>query len=647
MYLNRIGRTSRIRSYSRWLLVLVAISLSSITYAATFNISTSELTVNLSWSNSLATYAELYENGARVGPLYDKTDSIQLTRTPGTYTYEIRFTTIIGGNSYGPPTYQITKLTRTVTVTTPNTYPAIGAIANKAIDQGSWVGSVSFSVSDQETSASQLSVTAVSSNTSVIPASALSLSGSGSTRTLAINHTANVPGYSSIKLTVSDGALTTNKTFQVMVRDLPASISAPATSTGTYTVLWKNAIDKVRILENGVFKHSSFDADGSISITKTVNGTFRYDIEDCTYDGGVDGPIGGGTGGPIGGPATFTCVRTDFTEVTVDLPNPTVTISLGSASINEAGTTTISWSSTRANSCSGSGISGVAGTSGSVNYTAPSVMSSEMTKTFTITCMGAGGSTSESVSLSVLAVNDAPHISSIASRFTSEDSSIGGIGFTVSDEETSAGLLTVSASSNNSALIQALTLGGSGGSRTISVIPVANKSGQVTVTVTVRDPSGVNRSRSFLVTVLPVNDGPLLSEVSDISIDQGETAQIDVHVSDIDDAASSLNVAAQSSNPSLLTSSEIAISAINSGSSRRLILNPGKRAAGTALITITVSDGALSHQQTLNLEVVAAQPAVITAQSGDKTDSVNSNGVAREVRYIHTDLLGSPVAETE
>src|SRR5690606_5959061 len=152
---------------------------------------------------------------------------------------------------------------------------------------------------------------------------------------------------------------------------------------GTYIVSWQSGIDRVNILENGMLKHSSFDAHGSISITKTVNGKFRYDIEDCTYDGGVDGPTGGGTGGSTGGPATFTCVKTDSAEVTVDLPNPIVTASLSSSPINESGSAKLSWSSTRSHSCSATGVSGVSGTSGNVTYTAPSAMSSNMTKTFT------------------------------------------------------------------------------------------------------------------------------------------------------------------------------------------------------------------------------------------------------------------------
>ncbi|MEO1982135.1 MAG: hypothetical protein ABGZ24_16575, partial [Fuerstiella sp.] len=66
----------------------------------------------------------------------------------------------------------------------------------------------------------------------------------------------------------------------------------------------------------------------------------------------------------------------------------------------------------------------------------------------------------------------------------------GAIAFTIGDAETAAGTLTVTATSNDQTLVPDgnITLGGSGASRTINVLPSVNQSGgPATITVTVDD----------------------------------------------------------------------------------------------------------------------------------------------------------------
>ncbi len=88
-------------------------------------------------------------------------------------------------------------------VTVPPASPfAFSGVINDATDQLS-VNGIQFTVDDAETPAGLLTVTASSSNTTVVPAMNVVVTGTGNTRTLKITPAA--VGYSDITLTVSDG----------------------------------------------------------------------------------------------------------------------------------------------------------------------------------------------------------------------------------------------------------------------------------------------------------------------------------------------------------------------------------------------------------------------------------------------------------
>ncbi|MBI4357498.1 MAG: FG-GAP repeat protein, partial [Gammaproteobacteria bacterium] len=110
----------------------------------------------------------------------------------------------------------------------------------------------------------------------------------------------------------------------------------------------------------------------------------------------------------------------------------------------------------------------------------------------------------------VNAVNDVPTISDIADQSTNEDTATGAIAFTVGDQETTAGSLTVSGSSSNTALVPNanIAFGGSGANRTVTLTPAANQNGTATITVTVNDGT-TTTSDTFVLTVNAVNDAPV------------------------------------------------------------------------------------------------------------------------------------------
>ena len=104
-----------------------------------------------------------------------------------------------------------------------------------------------------------------------------------------------------------------------------------------------------------------------------------------------------------------------------------------------------------------------------------------------------------------------PTISGIATQTILEDSNTGALAVTISDFESATTNLVLTATSSNTNLVRAtgLTLGGSGGSRTILCTPIANSNGVTTITLTVTDPDGLTASTSFTLNVTAVNDAPV------------------------------------------------------------------------------------------------------------------------------------------
>lgn len=139
------------------------------------------------------------------------------------------------------------------------------------------------------------------------------------------------------------------------------------------------------------------------------------------------------------------------------------------------------------------------------NRTVTITPSANQTGTATITVKVSDGtvSTTKTFVLTVQAVaNTAPTISSIPAQTTQSNKATAPISFTIADAETAAGNLTVVAASSNTALVPNanIVLGGTGGNRTITIIPASNQTGTTTITVSVND-GLASKSTAFTLTV--------------------------------------------------------------------------------------------------------------------------------------------------
>ena len=116
--------------------------------------------------------------------------------------------------------------------------PTVSAVANQAIDEDTTLAPVTFMVSDANTAAASLVVTATSSNTALVPNASIIIGGSGSSRSVSLTPAANANssangGPATITLSVSNGANTTRTSFTVIVmavNDAP-TVWLPAAQT--------------------------------------------------------------------------------------------------------------------------------------------------------------------------------------------------------------------------------------------------------------------------------------------------------------------------------------------------------------------------------------------------------------------------------
>ncbi|MBL9208447.1 MAG: hypothetical protein JNN01_25415 [Opitutaceae bacterium] len=224
--------------------------------------------------------------------------------------------------------------------------------------------------------------------------------------------------------------------------------------------------------------------------------------------------------------------------------------------------------------------------------------------------------------------NTAPTLSDIASRTIPAQGTTGAIPFTIGDATTSAASLIVTASSSNPTLIPSsgLILGGSGANRSITVRPSGSLSGSATITVRVSD-GNLSSTDTFVVTVTPPNLPPTLSTIAARTIEWGTASPpIPFTVGDSTTAANLLAVSVSSSNPALLPSS--ALSLQGSGAARSLVIRPPAAVAGSATLTVAVTDGVHTTRQAFVVTIVPynSPPQL----SGLKPLTASVNGFVRK-----------------
>ncbi|CAG7628791.1 tandem-95 repeat protein [Paenibacillus allorhizosphaerae] len=450
-----------------------------------------------------------------------------------------------------------------VTVTSANDAPTISSIPDQSIDEDGSTSVLPVTVGDIDNAAGSLTLTASSSNTTLVPNANIVIGGSGANRTVKVTPAANAFGTATIMLTVSDGSLTAANTFVFTVRNVN---DAPTVS---------NVTDQ------------TIDEDSSTAVLPVTVGDIDTPVESLT----------------------MTASSSNSTLV------PNANIVFGGSGANR----TVK-------------VTPAAGASG--------------TATITLTVSDGSLTATDTFVISVRAVNDAPTISTVADQNIDEDSSTAVLPVTVGDIDNAAGSLTLTASSSNTTLVPNanIVIGGSGAIRTVEVTPAANAFGTATITLTVSDGS-LTAANTFVITVRNVNDAPTVSNVTDQTIDEdSSTAVLPVTVGDIDDPADSLTLTATSDNTALVPNANIVLA--GSGANRTVKVTPAANTIGTATITLNVNDGSLTTTDSFVVTVSAINDGPTILNVPDQTIDEDSSTAVLPVTIGDIDTLADSLTLT-
>ncbi|MBK8821420.1 MAG: right-handed parallel beta-helix repeat-containing protein [Anaerolineales bacterium] len=121
-----------------------------------------------------------------------------------------------------------------------NTAPTISDITDKTTDEDTATGNISFTVGDVESSVDYLTVTATSSNTTLVPNGNIFLGGSGANRTVNLTPASNQSGNATITVFVNDGTITASDTFLLTVDPVN---DAPVAEAQSVSLSWNTSID--------------------------------------------------------------------------------------------------------------------------------------------------------------------------------------------------------------------------------------------------------------------------------------------------------------------------------------------------------------------------------------------------------------------
>jgi hypothetical protein len=383
---------------------------------------------------------------------------------------------------------------------------------------------------------------------------------------------------------ITSGATNENQTLTVtatssntgLIPNPTVNYTSPST-TGTLTfapVAFQNGTSTITVTvndgaaSNNIISRTFVVTVNSVNQAPTLNALTSVTIQE--NDGTQTVNLSGISSGATNENQTLTVTATSSN--TGLIPNPTVSY----ASPNATGSITFAPVALRV---------GVSTITVSVNDGAAS--NNIVSRTFTVTVNG---------------VNQQPTLNQPADVVLNENGgtqtvNLSGISSGATNELQT---LTVTATSANPALIPnpTVTYTSPNATGTLNFAPVAFASGPTTITVTVNDGGASNNiiSRTFNVTVNPVNQMPTLNALTAVTINENAGVQT-VNLLGISSGATNesqtLTVTATSTNTALIPNPTVSYTSPNSTGS--LTFAPVTYGFGTSLINVTVNDGGTSN----------------------------------------------------
>jgi formylglycine-generating enzyme required for sulfatase activity len=109
-----------------------------------------------------------------------------------------------------------------------NAPPTISEIYTREINVNEITGALEFTINDDQTAVTSLTVSGNSSNTTLVPNANIVFGGSGANRTVTVTPASGQTGSATITVTVSDGSLSGSDTFLLKINPVAAMVLIPA-----------------------------------------------------------------------------------------------------------------------------------------------------------------------------------------------------------------------------------------------------------------------------------------------------------------------------------------------------------------------------------------------------------------------------------
>ena len=523
--------------------------------------------------------------------------------------------------------------TFTVTVNPVNDPPTLSPIANVSLAQNVSAHAVALSgISSGAANESQtLTVSAVSSDTSLVPNPTVSYFTPNTSGTLTLNPVADAFGTATITVTVDDGASLNSvvvRTFTVTISD---GNSAPSiTDVPDWTIPMNGVASPINFVIGDAETPAEFlrvvatssnpelvwtnnisiNGTGSnrVSSVVTTHDVYGYSVITFTvYD--LDGGSSSDSFVLNVIPPNSQPTLDALTSMIIDEdsgPHVVNLTGISAGATNENQTLIVSaWSSTP----------GVI-PHPTIDYTSPN---SAGTLTFAPASNAVGSATitvtvndgqnrdfliTRTFGVIVNGLNDPPTLSSIPNQVVEQGTATGVIPFLVNDLETPLSSLTLSASSSDQTLVPNanVIMGGSGANRTIVVTPSSLRSGMATITIIASD-GALSASTSFQITVGAGNTPPAVVAPANVTGDSYSEAEVPIVVTDRESRSEDLILTAASYNATVLPDANITFS--GSGSNRIVKCRPVRGKSGNVVVSVGVSDGRAITRRTFQLNVQA------------------------------------------
>jgi fibronectin type 3 domain-containing protein len=416
----------------------------------------------------------------------------------------------------------------------PNQPPTLNALVNVTINEGAGLQTVNLSgiSSGSATEVQTLTVTATSSHPGLIPHPTVNYTSPNTTGSIGFTPVAFGFGTATITVTVNDGGASNNivtRTFTVTVNPVNnvPTLNALANVTinegaGLQTVnlsgISSGATNEVQTLvvtatssNPGLIPHptvtyTSPNATGSLGFTPVPFGFGSATVTVTVNDGGTSNNI-------VTRTFTVTVNPVNDAPTLNALANLTINEGAGLQTVNLAGITTGATNEIQTLTVTATSSNPSLIPNPTVNYTSPNptgtlsftpAANSGGTATITVTVNDGAAANNTVTRTFTVTVNRLPVISAIPDLTNTVGTTIAPIAFTVSDTETSASSLVVTASSDNPDLVAApgLVVSGTGGNRTLTITPIASATGTAEITLTVNDGQG-SAHRTFQLTIKP------------------------------------------------------------------------------------------------------------------------------------------------